>query len=91
MFSKLNSLGLTKENGLNYVERCNILNSNALLLARHFQHRFEIFFKEILIIRDGPLRKVKYYAIRVEIQFRDSSLYIVFFGYSMLQHLWKTQ
>ena len=72
MFSKLNSLGLTKENGLNYVERCNILNSNALLLARHFQQRFEIFFKEILIIRDGPLRKVKYYAIRVEIQFRDS-------------------
>ena len=46
---KLNSLGLTKENveGLNYFERCNILNSNAVLLARHFQHRVEIFFKEI--------------------------------------------
>ena len=36
--SKLNSLGLTEENveGLNYFERCNILNSNAVLLARHF-------------------------------------------------------
>ena len=58
--------------GLHYFERYNILNSNAVLLARHFQHRVEIFFKEILIIRDGPLGKVKYYAIRVEFQFRGS-------------------
>ena len=42
------------------------------LLARHFQHRVEIFFKKILIIKDGPLRKVKYCAIRVEFQFRGS-------------------
>ena len=68
IISKLNSLGFIKENveGLNYFERCNILNSNAVLLARHFQHRVEIFFKEILIIRDGPLGKVKYDAIQVE-------------------------
>ena len=35
---KLNSLGFTKGNveGLNYFERCNILNSNVVLLARHF-------------------------------------------------------
>ena len=74
IISKLNSLGLTKENveGLNYFERCNILNSNGVLLARHFQHRAEILSKEILIIRDGPLGNVKYYAIRVEFQFRDS-------------------
>ena len=60
IISKLNRLGLTKENvkGLNYFERCNILNSNAVLLARHFQHRVDIFFKKILIIRDGPLGKV---------------------------------
>ena len=87
---KLNSLGLTKENveGLNYFERCNILNSNAVLLARHFQHRVEIFFKEILIIRDVPLGKVKYYAIGVEFQFRGSPH---IHRYSMLQHLRKTQ
>ena len=74
IISKLNSLGLTKENveGLNYLQRCNILNSNAVLLARHFQHRVEIFFKEILIIRDGPLGIVKYYAIRAKFQFRGS-------------------
>ena len=67
-------LGLTKENieGLDYFERCNILNSDVVLLARHFQHRVEIFFKEILIIRDRPLEKVKYYGIWVEFSFRGS-------------------
>ena len=58
---------------MNYFEKCNILNSNAVFLARHFQHRVEIFFKEILIIRDGPLGIVKYYAIRAEFQFRGST------------------
>ena len=57
---------------MNYFERCNILNSNAVLLARHFQHRVEIFFKEILTIRDGPLGKVEYYDIREEFQFLGS-------------------
>ena len=80
IISKLNSSGPTKENveGLNYFERCNILNSNAVLLARHFQYRVEIFFKEILIIRDGPLWTEAHH------------IYIVLFGYSMLQHLRKT-
>ena len=61
IISKLNSLGLAKENveALNYFETCNILNSNAVFLAQHFQHRVEIFFKEVLIIRNGPLRKVE--------------------------------
>ena len=31
-----------------------------------------MLFKQILIIRDGPLVKVKYYAIRVRFQFRGS-------------------
>ena len=57
---------------MNYFESCNILNSNAILLAQHFQHRVEISTKEILIIRYGPSGKVKYCAIRVEFQFRGS-------------------
>ena len=57
---------------LNYFERCNILNSNAVVLACYFQHRIEIFFKEILLIRAEPLGKVNYYTIRVELQFRGS-------------------
>ena len=68
IISKLNSLGFTQKDveGLNYLERYNVLNSNAVLLARHFQHRVEILFKKILLIGSGPLGKVKYYAIRVQ-------------------------
>ena len=55
---------------MNYHDRTNILNSNPVLLMRHFQYRVETFFKEIVI--DGPLGKVKYYAIRVEFQVRGS-------------------
>ena len=52
------------------MERCNLLNSNPVLVARHFQYRVEVFFKEIVI--DGPLGKTKYYVIRVEFQVRGS-------------------
>ena len=51
-----------------YHQRCELLNSNPVLVARHFQYRVEVFFKEIII--DGPLGKTKYYAIRVEFQVR---------------------
>ena len=75
IISKLNSLVLNLEDieCLNYFERCNILNSNAVVLTRHFQHRIEVFLKEILLIRAWPLEKLKYYAIRVEFQFMGSS------------------
>ena len=39
-------------------------------MARHFQYKVEIFFKEIIL--DGPLGKTKYYAIRIEFQARGS-------------------
>jgi len=55
---------------LTYHERCDLLNSNPVLLARHFQYRVETFFKHL--VTDGPLGKTKYYAIRVEIQVRGS-------------------
>ena len=51
---------------LNYLEKFKLLNVNPILLARHFQYRVSIFFKEILVISTSPLCKVKYYAIRIE-------------------------
>ena len=51
-----------------YHQRSQLLKSNPVLVARHFQYRVEVFFKEIII--DGPLGKTKYYAIRVEFQVR---------------------
>ena len=49
--SKLNKLNFSKGYLalMNYFEKCELLYSNSVLLARHFQHRVEIFFKEILI------------------------------------------
>ncbi|XP_066915086.1 uncharacterized protein [Clytia hemisphaerica] len=55
---------------LSYHERCDLLNSNPVLVARHFQYRVEVFFKTIVL--DGPLGKTTYYAIRVEFQVRGS-------------------
>ena len=39
-------------------------------MVKHFQYLVEVLFKEIIL--DGPLGKVKCYAIRVEFQFRGS-------------------
>ena len=51
---------------LDYVALTNELNSNPVILARHFQHPVEGFFK--YIVMDGQLGKTKHYAIRVEFQ-----------------------
>ena len=68
----LNRENLTDEqiNNMTYFERCNYLNSNPVLIARYFQYRVEVFSKEIIV--NGPLGKVKHYAIRVEFQVRGS-------------------
>ena len=66
IINKLSNLGLSDEElkNLNYQESYNLLNNNPVLVARHFQYKVEIFFKEIIL--DGPLGKRKYYAIRIE-------------------------
>ena len=71
IINKLNNLGLSEEElkNLSYQERCNLLNNNPALVARHFQYKVEVF-KEITL--DGPLGKTKYYAIRIEFQERGS-------------------
>ena len=70
--SKLNGLNLSDEDidTLSCFDMCKFLNSNPVLLARHFQYRVEVFFKEI--VSGGPLGKVKYYVILVEFQFCGS-------------------
>ena len=70
IITKLNKLILPKEylESMNYFEKCELLNRSPLLLAHHFQHRVEIFFKEILLIPSSTIGKVTYYAIRIEFQ-----------------------
>ena len=69
---KLNRLDFSDDviKNMTYQERCNTLNKNPVLVARHFQYRVEIFFK--VIVLHGPLGKTSYYAIRVEFQVRGS-------------------
>ena len=69
IISKLNSTYVTVKD-LPYHDRCITLNSNPVLVARHFQYRVELFLK--LFVTNGPLGKTKYYAIRVEFQVRGS-------------------
>ena len=66
IINKLYNLGLSEVElkNLSHQERCNLLNNNPVLVARHFQYKVEVFFKEIII--DGPLDITKYYAIRIE-------------------------
>ena len=53
---------------LPYNGRCRLLNSKPVLFARHFQDRFQVFFKEIIV--DGTLGKIICHAIWLEFQVR---------------------
>ena len=57
---------------LSYVERCQMLNSNPVVTAKHFQHRVETFFSEVLLNQSNPIGKITYYALRIEFQMRGS-------------------
>ena len=72
IISKFNRLNVSDDvsKNMTYQERCNTLNKNPVLVARHFQYRVETFFK--VIVLDEPLVKTSYYAIRVEFQVRGS-------------------
>ena len=52
--NRLNNVELSEEElkNLIYQKRCNLLNNKPVLLARHFQYKVEVFFKEIIL--DGP-------------------------------------
>ena len=53
-------------NSMNYFEGLSYLNFNLVLITRQFQYIIEAFFQTIVL--NGPLGRVKYYAMRVEFQ-----------------------
>ena len=57
---------------LSYAERCQLLNANPVVTAKHFQHRVETFFREVLLSHINPIGKITYYALRIEFQMRGS-------------------
>ena len=70
IINKLNNLNLIDEEirNLTYQQRIKLLNDNPVLVARHFQYKMQVFFKEIVL--DGPFGKTKYNALRIEFQER---------------------
>ena len=62
----MNNLRLSKEELkiLRFQERYNLLNNNSLLFDRYFRYRVETSSKNVVL--DRSLRKIKYYALRIE-------------------------
>ena len=86
VIAELNGENLEEDdiNNMDFFKRCHYLNLNPVVLARHFQYRFEVFFKVVIV--DGPLGKVKYYAIRVEFRSKKVPILIHFSGFLMHQY-----
>ena len=59
---------------LTYDEKCRMLNSNPVVVAKHFQYRLECLFKDILLGSCDPIGKILYDAIQIEFQFQGSPL-----------------
>ena len=57
---------------MSYDEKCKMLNSNPVAVAKHFQFRLERLFKDLILSTSNLIGKVQYYAIRIEFQFRGS-------------------
>ena len=57
---------INKLHMLDLSDRCCLLNSNPVLVAKHFQYRVEVLFKKVIV--DGPLGKTKNYTTDVEFQ-----------------------
>ena len=74
IISKIQGKNLTDEqvDALSYSERCEILNLNPVIVAKHFQYRLEIFFTEILLTNAKPIGKIVYHALRREFQMKGS-------------------
>ena len=74
IIAKLSGTPLTTEQieSLTYNDRCKLLNSNPVIVAKHYQFRLETFFTEVLFSNEKPLGNILFYAIRIEFQMRGS-------------------
>lgn len=59
-------------NQLDWSEKCKILNSNPVTVARMFEHRFHVFQRDVIFSPSQPIGKVVDFFHRVEFQQRGS-------------------
>ena len=57
---------------MSYSTKCEMLNSNPVVVAKHFQYRLECLFNDILLGHGNLVGEVLYHAVRIEFQFRGS-------------------
>ena len=75
ILSKLkgNKLSDTEIQHMTYDEKCKMLNSNPVVVAKHFQYRLECLFRDVLMGSGNPVGELLHHAIRIEFQFGGSS------------------
>ncbi|VDI08177.1 Hypothetical predicted protein [Mytilus galloprovincialis] len=57
---------------LTWEEKCGILRSNPVTAARHFDHRLQCLFRDVILSNAEPLGKITHYSYRIEFQQRGS-------------------
>ena len=74
ILSRIKGENITDEeiDNLSYNEKCSLLNLNPVIVAKHFQHKVETFFKDVLLSNAKLIGKIVYYALRIEFQMRGS-------------------
>ena len=58
---------------LEWADKCNLLKSNPVTVARMFDKRFHTFMKQVILSESHPIGKVKDYFYRIEYQKRGSA------------------
>ena len=54
------------------LKKCRLIQSDPVTCARHFDFQFNTFLKDVLMIEQAPLGKIKDWFYRVEYQQRGS-------------------
>ena len=75
IISRLQGKDITDEevDALCYDEKCEMLNLNPVIVAKHSQYRVETFFTEVLLSKSKPIQvKIVSYALHIEFQMRGS-------------------
>ena len=57
---------------MSWEDKCKLLGSNPVTAARHFDHRLQCLFRDVILSDVNPLGKVKNYMYRIEFQQRGS-------------------
>ncbi len=57
---------------MSWEEKCSMLASNPVTAARHFDHRLQCLFRDIVLGEMQPLGKISHYMYRIEFQQRGS-------------------